>query len=96
VTAGWIGAARLDEHAAPMRTTMLRMTQPLDPATPVTIVPTRNGPYEVSGEVRVVAPDGSVIRTTAKTYLCRCGHSQNKPFCDGHHRRLGWTELTVE
>lgn len=56
----------------------------------VTIIPTENGPYEVTGEVSIVAPDGTVIRDTAKAYLCRCGHSGNKPFCDGSHRRVGW------
>lgn len=58
----------------------------------VTIVPTENGPYEVTGAVSVVAPDGTVIRDTEKAYLCRCGHSANKPFCDGSHRRVGWTQ----
>jgi len=58
----------------------------------VTIVPTENGPYEVTGEVLVQAPDGSVIRETARSYLCRCGHSTSKPFCDGSHRRLEWTQ----
>jgi CDGSH-type Zn-finger protein len=58
----------------------------------VTIVPTENGPYEVTGEVSVVAPDGTVIRETAKAYLCRCGHSTKKPFCDGSHKRAGWTQ----
>lgn len=57
----------------------------------VTITPTENGPYEVSGEVTITAPDGTVIRETAKAYLCRCGQSGNKPFCDGTHRRVGWT-----
>lgn len=57
----------------------------------VTIIPTENGPYEVSGEVTITAPDGTVIRETAKAYLCRCGQSATKPFCDGTHRRVGWT-----
>ncbi|WP_299430980.1 CDGSH iron-sulfur domain-containing protein [uncultured Meiothermus sp.] len=26
----------------------------------------------------------------AKLALCRCGHSENKPFCDGHHKRVGF------
>ena len=56
----------------------------------VTIIQTENGPYEVSGEVSIVAPDGTVIRDTARTYLCRCGHSRNKPFCDSSHRRMNW------
>jgi len=58
----------------------------------VTIVPLFNGPYEVTGEVSVVAPDGTILRETAKAYLCRCGHSANKPFCDGSHKRQGWTQ----
>ena len=58
----------------------------------VTITPLQNGPYEVSGEVSIVAPDGTVLRETAKAYLCRCGHSANKPFCDGSHKRSGWTQ----
>ena len=56
----------------------------------VTIIPTENGPYEVNGEVRIVAPDGTVIRETGKAYLCRCGQSANKPFCDGTHRKVDW------
>lgn len=58
----------------------------------VTITPLQDGPYEVSGEVSIVAPDGTVLRDTAKAYLCRCGHSANKPFCDGSHKREGWTQ----
>jgi CDGSH-type Zn-finger protein len=58
----------------------------------VTITPLQDGPYEVSGEVSIVAPDGTVLRETAKAYLCRCGHSANKPFCDSTHRRIGWSQ----
>ena len=45
----------------------------------------------VTGEVRIVAPDGTVLRETGKAFLCRCGHSANKPFCDGSHRRTGFS-----
>jgi CDGSH-type Zn-finger protein len=58
----------------------------------VTITPTTDGPLEVKGEVRIEAPDGILIRETSKAYLCRCGHSRSKPFCDGSHKRVGWTE----
>jgi hypothetical protein len=58
----------------------------------VRITTLTDGPLEVDGEVSIVAPDGTVIRETSKAYLCRCGHSGNKPFCDGSHKREGWTE----
>jgi CDGSH-type Zn-finger protein len=58
----------------------------------VTITPMENGPYEVTGAVSIVSPDGTVLQDTAKAYLCRCGHSAKKPFCDGSHRRSGWTQ----
>ncbi len=68
------------------------------------VVVLKDGPYEVRGEVplsrqiiatnkdggsvgwnegeRIPAPDGA--------HLCRCGHSSNKPFCDGTHLKVGF------
>lgn len=60
----------------------------------VRITPLTDGPLEVEGDVQIVAPDGTVIREASKAYLCRCGHSRNKPFCDGSHKREGWTEAS--
>jgi len=55
-----------------------------------------NGPLLVRGKVRMVGPDGHAIREDTRVALCRCGHSENKPFCDGSHLRVGFrtTELT--
>lgn len=50
-----------------------------------------NGSVRVSGEVDFVDTDGNVIETKANFSLCRCGHSANKPFCDGAHRDAGFT-----
>ncbi len=61
-----------------------------DPAT-AEIRVRRNGPYEV----RNVALDAAFYGAGAserKYVLCRCGHSGNKPFCDGSHRDAGWTD----
>ena len=51
----------------------------------VTITPSEDGPYLVSGPVRLTAPDGREIAHPDQTALCRCGQSSNKPFCDGTH-----------
>ena len=47
-----------------------------------------NGPLFVRGRVRVVDADEHLIREDTRLALCRCGASQNKPFCDGSHRRV--------
>lgn len=57
----------------------------------VTITPLTDGPNEVSGGVVVKDEAGNVIKEADKVYLCRCGFSANKPFCDGSHKREGWT-----
>ncbi len=61
---------------------------------------TKNGPYNVSGNIplyrMVIKCDGKTntpiewvfagkLKTKANYSLCRCGHSKNKPFCDGTH-----------
>jgi CDGSH-type Zn-finger protein len=51
----------------------------------VTVTPTENGPYFISGSVTLTAPDGRVIEHPDPMALCRCGRSSNKPFCDGTH-----------
>jgi uncharacterized Fe-S cluster protein YjdI len=56
-----------------------------------TIEPRPNGPLFVRGRVRIVGADGEVVREDTRVALCRCGGSANKPFCDGSHRRNGFT-----
>ncbi len=48
------------------------------------------GPYEVVGEIEMIGLDGQVIKTKKKCYLCRCGASTHKPFCDGTHSKVGF------
>ena len=57
-------------------------------ATEVTIIP--NGPLRLSGNVVVKDEEGTVLAEASKMSLCRCGFSQNKPFCDGSHKKEGW------
>jgi uncharacterized Fe-S cluster protein YjdI len=60
-------------------------------AEPPVVEPRPNGPLFVRGAVRIVDPDGRVLREDTRVALCRCGASGNKPFCDGSHRRIGFT-----
>ena len=61
-------------------------------ATPATveIKASANGPLLVRGPVRVLDAEGNVLAELEKAALCRCGHSGNKPFCDGTHKRIGF------
>jgi CDGSH-type Zn-finger protein len=57
----------------------------------VIITVTENGPYKVEGPIEVLDQDGFPIEVDpTPVYLCRCGRSQNKPFCDGTHARVGF------
>ena len=57
----------------------------------VRIKPLKNGPLEVSGQVEIVDPTGQPKAAAEDPiYLCRCGQSANKPFCDGSHKKAGF------
>ncbi|HEX7256226.1 MAG TPA: (4Fe-4S)-binding protein [Gaiellaceae bacterium] len=58
-------------------------------ATEVEIEASADGPLLVRGPIRIVQPDGSV-EEVPRAAFCRCGHSGNKPFCDGSHREVGF------
>lgn len=54
-----------------------------------------NGSLKVEGEFEIVDLEGNVYGLNGREVisLCRCGHSKNKPFCDGSHK--GYFEHTV-
>ncbi len=54
----------------------------------ITVVP--NGPLFVRGEARLTNRAGETIVKDTRVALCRCGHSENKPFCDNSHMRIGF------
>jgi CDGSH-type Zn-finger protein len=57
-----------------------------------TITPYRDGPLIVRGDFRLVDQDGAEIDPGRRTVaLCRCGKSGIKPFCDGTHKRAGFS-----
>jgi CDGSH-type Zn-finger protein len=64
---------------------------------PTKITPLNNGPLLIEGEFEIHDPSGSAFGLAGRTVikLCRCGHSANKPFCDGSHNRVGFTDTVI-
>jgi uncharacterized Fe-S cluster protein YjdI len=52
----------------------------------------KDGPIMVEGPCTIAKPDGTTEEKTKKTFLCRCGASSNKPYCDGSHKKVGFTD----
>lgn len=54
-----------------------------------------NGPLVVEGDFQICDQDGAAYGLAGRTKisLCRCGHSANKPFCDGTHNRQGFQDM---
>ena len=62
------------------------------PATKITVQ--SNGNIRIEGDFEILDPTGTPFGLAGRTVigLCRCGQSQNKPFCDGSHARTGFTD----
>ena len=58
----------------------------------VRITVSANGSLKVEGEIDLVDAEGNALPTREgkPIYLCRCGQSENKPFCDGRHKLADW------
>ena len=58
----------------------------------VKITISNNGSLKVEGQVELVDADGTPLETREGKpfFLCRCGQSSKKPFCDGTHNRIEW------
>ena len=52
--------------------------------------PQTDGPLRVRGNLEIMSGTGRVVSRVTAAYLCRCGGSANKPFCDGTHARIGF------
>jgi len=57
---------------------------------PLQVEPQKNGPLKVVGNLEIVTGTGHTIDRITETWLCRCGQSNNKPYCDGSHRKVGF------
>jgi CDGSH-type Zn-finger protein len=61
----------------------------------VEITCVNNGPLRISGDFVIKDAAGNAFDLSGRTAisLCRCGHSNNKPFCDGSHARVGFQSV---
>src|SRR6266851_1233083 len=77
-----------------------REAQPWNPLLPSWSMPAKttivnNGPIRIEGEFIIQDAEGNSFGLSGRTVisLCRCGMSENKPFCDGAHGRNGFSSL---
>jgi CDGSH-type Zn-finger protein/uncharacterized Fe-S cluster protein YjdI len=57
---------------------------------PLALTPIPNGPLKASGSLEMVSGTGRTLNRVTETFLCRCGASKNKPYCDGTHKQIGF------
>lgn len=57
---------------------------------PVDVTPQQDGPLIVRGNLEIISGTGRVVARQQAAKLCRCGHSNTKPFCDGTHVMVGF------
>ena len=61
----------------------------------VEVVPTLNGSLRVIGNLEIVSGTGRTVKRATQVFLCRCGQSKNKPYCDGSHKAAGFLAAGV-
>jgi CDGSH-type Zn-finger protein len=58
---------------------------------PLKVRLTHNGPLCIEGNLEICAASGRTVSRETKVFLCRCGQSGDKPYCDGSHMKAGFT-----
>lgn len=49
----------------------------------------KDGPIEIKGEFIFKDSSGNITKEHKELFICRCGGSANKPFCDDTHKKIG-------
>ncbi len=60
-------------------------------AKPAKITIMKDGPIVVEGEFKVIDSNGNEMKSMIMTSFCRCGGSHSMPYCDGRHRKIGFS-----
>jgi CDGSH-type Zn-finger protein len=55
------------------------------------ITATVDGPLKIDGPATIKNSTGKIFESPEEVFLCRCGGSSNKPFCDGTHNKNGFS-----
>jgi uncharacterized Fe-S cluster protein YjdI len=79
---------RNDGEAIP--TTQSEVKPAADILPPVEIQLMKDGPILVTGKIKLTDKEGKEYKTYSVSSFCRCGASNNMPFCDGMHRKIGF------
>lgn len=77
---GFMAGGELGENKA-------RVVDGLQTDGKLVVTPTLDGPLKVEGDFAILSARGDAVYQGNRALLCRCGGSQNKPFCDGTHSR---------
>ncbi len=51
-----------------------------------------DGPLHITGQLELFDSDGELLEKSEELFLCRCGNSKNKPYCDGQHKATGFQD----
>ncbi|UPT63138.1 MAG: CDGSH iron-sulfur domain-containing protein [Hyphomonadaceae bacterium JAD_PAG50586_4] len=57
---------------------------------PLEVAPQLDGPLMVRGNLEIISGTGRMVARLQSAKLCRCGHSNTKPYCDGTHAKIGF------
>lgn len=57
---------------------------------PLKVTPKLDGPLYMQGNLEICSGNGRALQRSTEAWLCRCGKSSTKPFCDGTHRKIGF------
>ena len=83
VRIGFAGSGALGENK-------VRLLDTIETGGKLIVTPTANGSIKVEGDLALSSADGQSTFEGNRAFLCRCGGSHNKPFCDSTHRQIGF------